>query len=115
MFSSRRGALILGGYPDVGGRYSCLPGLPRILETGQARMPAPRIHEYGFAPPGEKERRVSARDDRRLGRSLGDLFVLSEQGDDPHRGGVALTDLGQLVDPGVAARTGLESGADFLE
>ena len=41
--------------------------------------------------------------------------VLAQQRDHGHRGGVALADLGQLVDPGVAAGPALEPRADLVE
>ena len=53
-------------------------------------------------------------DDGGLGRGL-DRLVLAQERDHGHRGGVSLADLGQLVDPGVAARPLLVPRTDLVE
>src|SRR5262249_30209150 len=56
----------------------------------------------------------TARNNGRAGRRL-DLLVFAQEADHSHRGSVALADLGEFVDAGVAARTALEAGADLIE
>src|SRR4051794_20344826 len=53
-------------------------------------------------------------DDGGLGRGL-DLLGLAQEGDHAHGGGVPLADLGELVDPGVAAVAAPEARADLVE
>ena len=93
------------------------------IVSGESRRALPamgRFHGDGSGVPSH--RRVRCRHDHAadepttaglVGALIG--FVFAQQGDHGHGGGIALADLGQLVDAGVAPGPVLEPRTDLVE